>query len=193
MDNQQLSSKTEWREVKEYSNYEVNQLGEIRHKKRQKILKPRDNNGGYQYVNFKINGKNTNFAVHRIVANAFIPNPNGYTEVNHKDYNKKNNCVDNLEWVSSSQNKQHSYLKQENKKTRGKAVNQYTKEGIFLKTFDSVSDAAKELGCCVAAISNCCLGRTKTSQGFRWSFVESSTTKYERKPSSSVQVFLKYY
>ena len=187
MDNQQLSSKTEWREVKEYSNYEVNQLGEIRHKKRQKILKPRDNNGGYQYVNFKINGKNTNFAVHRIVANAFIPNPNGYTEVNHKDYNKKNNCVDNLEWVSSSQNKQHSYLKQENKKTRGKAVNQYTKEGIFLKTFDSVSEAAKELGCCVAAISNCCLGRTKTSQGFRWSFVESSTTKYERKPSSSVQ------
>ena len=187
MDNQQLSSKTEWREVKEYSNYEVNQLGEIRHKKRQKILKPRDNNGGYQYVNFKINGKNTNFAVHRIVANAFIPNPNGYTEVNHKDYNKKNNCVDNLEWVSSSQNKQHSYLKQENKKTRGKAVNQYTKEGIFLKTFDSVSDAAKELGCCVAAISNCCLGRTKTSQGFRWSFVESSTTKYERNPSSSVQ------
>ena len=188
MDNQQLSSKTEWREVKEYSNYEVNQLGEIRHKKRQKILKPRDNNGGYQYVNFKINGKNTNFAVHRIVANAFIPNPNGYTEVNHKDYNKKNNCVDNLEWVSSSQNKQHSYLKQENKKSRGKAVNQYTKEGIFLKTFDSVSDAAKELGCCVAAISNCCLGRTKTSQGFRWSFVESSTTKYERKPSSSVQI-----
>ena len=187
MDNQQLSSKTEWREVKEYSNYEVNQLGEIRHKKRQKILKPRDNNGGYQYVNFKINGKNTNFAVHRIVANAFIPNPNGYTEVNHKDYNKKNNCVDNLEWVSSSQNKQHSYLKQENKKSRGKAVNQYTKEGIFLKTFDSVSEAAKELGCCVAAISNCCLGRTKTSQGFRWSFVESSTTKYERKPSSSVQ------
>ena len=187
MDNQQLSSKTEWREVKEYSNYEVNQLGEIRHKKRQKILKPRSNNGGYQYVNFKINGKNTNFAVHRIVANAFIPNPNGCTEVNHKDYNKKNNCVDNLEWVSSSQNKQHSYLKQENKKSRGKAVNQYTKEGIFLKTFDSVSDSAKELGCCVAAISNCCLGRTKTSQGFRWSFVESSTTKYERKPSSSVQ------
>lgn len=142
-------------------------------------------------MNFKINGKNTNFAVHRIVANAFIPNPNGYTEVNHKDYNKKNNCVDNLEWVSSSQNKQHSYLKQENKKSRGKAVNQYTKEGIFLKTFDSVSDAAKELGCCVAAISNCCLGRMKTSQGFRWSFVESSTTKYERKPSSSVQGSLK--
>lgn len=187
MDNQQLSNKTEWREVKEYINYEVNQFGEIRHKKRKKILKPRSNNGGYQYVNFKINGKNTNFAVHRIVANAFIPNPNGYTEVNHKDYDKTNNYVNNLEWVSSSQNKQHSYLKKENKKSRGKAVNQYTKDGVFIKTFETITDAAEELGCCVAAISNCCLGRAKTSQGFRWSFVESSTTKYERKPSSSVQ------
>lgn len=187
MDNQQLSNKTEWREVKEYANYEVNQFGEIRHKKRKKILKPRSNNGGYQYVNFKINGKNTNFAVHRIVANAFIPNPNGYTEVNHKDYDKTNNCVNNLEWVSSSQNKQHSYLKKENKKSRGKAVNQYTKDGVFIKTFETITDAAEELGCCVAAISNCCLGRAKTSQGFRWSFVESSTTKYGRKPSSSVQ------
>ena len=187
MDNQQLSNKTEWREVKEYANYEVNQFGEIRHKKRKKILKPRSNNGGYQYVNFKINGKNTNFAVHRIVANAFIPNPNGYTEVNHKDYDKTNNYVNNLEWVSSSQNKQHSYLKKENKKSRGKAVNQYTKDGVFIKTFETITDAAEELGCCVAAISNCCLGRAKTSQGFRWSFVESSTTKYERKPSSSVQ------
>lgn len=187
MDNQQLSNKTEWREVKEYANYEVNQFGEIRHKKRKKILKPRSNNGGYQYVNFKINGKNTNFAVHRIVANAFIPNPNGYTEVNHKDYDKTNNYVNNLEWVSSSQNKQHSYLKKENKKSRGKAVNQYTKDGVFIKTFETITDAAEELGCCVAAISNCCLGRAKTSQGFRWSFVESSTTKYGRKPSSSVQ------
>ena len=186
MDNQQLSDKTEWREVKEYNHYEVNQFGEIRHRIRKKILKPRINNG-YQYVNFKINGKNINFSVHRIVANAFIPNPNGYTEVNHKDYNRSNNCVDNLEWVSSSQNKYHAFLKEENKKSRGKAVNQYTKEGILIKTFDTITEAAQALGCCVAAISNCCLKRTKTSQGFLWSFVESSTTKYERKPSSSVQ------
>lgn len=186
MDNQQLSDKTEWREVKEYNHYEVNQFGEIRHRIRKKILKPRINNG-YQYVNFKINEKNINFSVHRIVANAFIPNPNGYTEVNHKDYNRSNNCVDNLEWVSSSQNKYHAFLKEENKKSRGKAVNQYTKEGMLIKTFDTITEAAQALGCCVAAISNCCLRRTKTSQGFLWSFVESSTTKYERKPSSSVQ------
>lgn len=191
MDNQQLSSKMEWREVQEYDHYEVNQYGDIRHKVRQKILKPRCNKGGYQYVNFKINGKNINFAVHRIVANAFIPNPNGYTEINHKDYDKTNNCVENLEWVNSSQNKQHAYLKEENRKSRGKSVNQYTKDGEFIKTYSSVSDAAREFNCTISAISNCCLGRTNTSQGYRWSFAESSTTKYERNPSSSVRDSLK--
>lgn len=181
MGNQQLSSETEWREVQEYTNYEVNQFGETRHKKRKQILKPRSNKGGYLYVNFKINGKNTNFAVHRIVDLAFIPNPNGYTEVNHKDYDRTNNCVENLEWVTSSQNKQHAYLREENKKSRGKEVVQYSKDGELIKIYSSVSEAAKEFGCSVAAISNCCLGRTKTSQRFRWSFTESSTTKYERK------------
>lgn len=187
MDNQQLSDKVEWRDVVEYSNYEVNYYGQIRHKTRKQILKPRRNNGGYLYVNFKINGKNTNFAVHRIVANAFIPNPNGYTEVNHKDYDRTNNCVDNLEWVSSSQNSKHAYLKKENRASRGKQVEQYSKTGEYIRTYETVSDAAQAMGCCVAAISNCCLGRTKTSQGFRWSFAESSTTKYERNPSSSVR------
>ena len=78
-------------------------------------------------------------------------------------------------------------MRKENRESHGKKVNQFTKDGIFIKTFSSVSAAAAEMGCCVAAISNCCLGRTKTSQGYRWSFVESSTTKYERKPSSSAQ------
>lgn len=139
------------------------------------------------YVNFKINGKNTNFAVHRIVANAFLPNPNGYTEVNHKDYDKTNNCVENLEWISSSANKKHAFLKQENRDSRAKGVKQFSKDGKFIKTFPSLTEAAKKMNCCVSAISNCCLGRTKTSQGFRWSFIEGSTTKYERKPISSAQ------
>lgn len=187
MDNQQPSNKAEWKQVLEHPNYEVNSKGEIRHKIRKHILKPRSNKGGYMYVNFKINGKNTNFAVHRIVANAFLPNPNGYIEVNHKDYDKTNNCIENLEWVSSSINKKHAFLKQENRDSRAKGVNQFSKDGKFIKTFSSVTEAAKEMNCCVSAISNCCLGRTKTSQGFRWSFIEGSTTKYERKPISSAQ------
>lgn len=187
MDNQQPSDELEWKTVVEYDKYEVNNLGEIRHKNRKHILSPRKNSSGYGYVAFNINGQRKNFAIHRIVANAFIPNPNGYTEVNHKDYNRLNNCVGNLEWVSSSQNKQHAYLKIENHINRGKSVNQYDKKGNFIKTFDSVSNAAKEMECTVGAISNCCLGRTKTSMGYQWRFVEGSTTKYERNPVSSAQ------
>lgn len=187
MDNQQPSNEMEWKTVVECDKYEVNQKGEIRHKKRKHILSPRKNSGGYGYVVFVINGCRKNFAIHRIVANAFIPNPNGYTEINHKDYNRLNNCVENLEWVSSSQNKQHAYLKVENHISRGKKVNQYDKEGNFIKTFDSITKAAHEVGCVVSAISNCCLGRTKTAMGYQWRFVEGSTTKYERKPISSAQ------
>lgn len=187
MDNQQPSDKMEWRTTVECNNYEVNRKGEIRHKKRQKILSPRKNSGGYGYVCFIIDGQRKNFAIHRIVANAFIPNPNGYTEVNHKDFNRLNNCVENLEWVSSSQNKHHAYTEIKNHIVRGKRVNQYDLNGNFLKTFNTVSDAAKEVGCVVSAISNCCLGRTKTSMGFQWRFVEGSTTKYERKPFLSAQ------
>ena len=187
MDNQQPSNKAEWKQVLEHPNYEVNSKGEIRHKIRKHILKPRSNKGGYMYVNFKVNGKNTNFAVHRIVANALLPNPNGYIEVNHKDYDKTNNCLENLEWVSGSTNKRHAFLKQGNRDSRAKGVNQFSKDGKFIKTFSSVTEAAKEMNCCVSAISNCCLGRTKTSQGFRWSFIEGSTTKYERNPISSAQ------
>lgn len=187
MDNQQPSVEKEWRTVKEYDRYEVNQFGEIRHKKRKQILKPRLNSGGYGYVAFNIDGQRKNFAIHKIVANAFIPNPNGYTEVNHKDYNRLNNQVDNLEWIDSSQNKIHAYKKIENHISRGKEVEQYTKTGEYVKTYNTVTDAAKAVGCCVAAISNCCLGRTKTSMGFQWRFSEGSTTKYERNPSSSVQ------
>lgn len=97
MDNQQPSIEKEWRDVTEYSNYEVNQFGEIRNKKRKQILKPLVNPKGYCYVCFNIFGKRKRFAIHRIVANAFIPNPDELKEVNHKDYNKKNNCAQNLE------------------------------------------------------------------------------------------------
>jgi hypothetical protein len=87
MGNQQPSSETEWITTIECDRYEVNCYGQVRHKVRKQILKGRANKNGYLYVNFRIDGKNTNFAIHRIVANAFIPNPNHKPEVNHKESN----------------------------------------------------------------------------------------------------------
>ena len=187
MDNQQLSNKIEWKTVQEYDHYEVNQYGEIRHKDRKKNLVKRPNKAGYEYVNFNIQGHRQNFAVHRIVANAFIPNPNYKPEINHKDSNKSNNAVFNLEWVDSSENKIHSY-KSGKRATQGKAIEQYSVDGTFLKTWSSATEAALSFGSNNgSAISNCCNGRTKTSMGYKWKFVESSTTKYVRKPSTSAQ------
>ena len=177
MENQQLSNKMEWRTVIEYDHYEVNQFGQIRHKQRKNVLNPRFN-AGYGYVNFNINGKRKNFAVHRIVANAFIPNPFYKPEVNHKDLNKANNTVGNLEWVDSSENTKHSYG-QGLRKSAGKKINQYSKNGVLIKEWASISEAARFMNCTVGAISNCCLGRTFTSMGYKWSFVESPTTKCE--------------
>lgn len=186
MENQQLSNKLEWRTVIEYDHYEVNQLGQIRHKDRQKILKPRPNKAGYEYVSFNIEGKRKNYAIHRITAKAFIPNPTCKPEVNHKDNNKSNNSVINLEWVDGSENKKHSHesgMRQSN----GKGVRQFSQDGIFIKEWVSITDAARALGCGISAISNCANGRSKTSMGYKWSFVESSTTKYARKPIASVE------
>lgn len=190
MDNQQPSNKN-WVDVKVNNKYEVNEEGLVRNKETGKILKPRLNPGGYAYVNFIIDGKRKNFAVHRIVAEAFIPNPNDYQEVNHKDYNRSNNNVSNLEWVNSSQNKKHAYIKEENRIARGKEVAKYDLNNNLIKIYDTISMAAKDNNCCVGAISNCCLGRSKTSMGYRWKFVEGSTTKYKRNPSLSARDSLK--
>jgi hypothetical protein len=84
--------------------YSINELGEIHSGKLDLILKPRVNPNGYLIV--QVDSKQ--LSVHRLVAAHFIPNPYGYLQVNHKDGNKQNNCVENLEWCSSKQNIQHA-------------------------------------------------------------------------------------
>lgn len=184
MDNQQPSINLEWRVVKEYDRYEVNQLGEIRHRQRKKVLTPRYNKGGYGYVNFNINGHRTNFAIHRIVANAFIPNPEHKLEVNHIDGNTKNNRADNLEWATSSENKIHAYKKEENHNVRGKRIIQYDLQGNYLATYSTIMAAAKAVGVTKGAISHCCCGVSKSSGGYIWKIDDGSTTKCEQNPSS---------
>lgn len=89
-----------WKIIEEADNYEVSSLGRIRNIKTGKIRKPCSTNFGYAQVGLRINGKTVFRSIHRLVAKAFIPNPNNYAEVNHKDYDRYNNRVDNLEWVS---------------------------------------------------------------------------------------------
>jgi hypothetical protein len=118
------------------------------------------------YITCSINGKQCR--VHRLVAIAFLPNFFGKTFVNHKDGNKSNCNIYNLEWVSRSENILHStrVLK------KGVVeVNQFDLNGNFIRTFDSVTLAAENVGSCTASISSACKGTRKSVAGFLWYYV----------------------
>jgi hypothetical protein len=108
--------------------YEISSKGRISNYR--KILNPFVNNSGYLVIDLKVNGIRYKKLMHRLVAEAFLNNPFNKKEVNHKDGNKLNNSIDNLEWVTSSENKKHALqegLKVYNKPTKGKKLGKASK------------------------------------------------------------------
>ena len=90
-----------WKDIEGYEEkYQINQLGEIRNKLTGELSKIKPSKAGYVRWSAYLNGEIRIFSVHRLVAQAFIPNPHNYSQVHHKDGNKSNNSIDNLEWVS---------------------------------------------------------------------------------------------
>lgn len=94
-----------WKTINQSENYQVSNLGRFRSKN--KILKCNINKRGYLYCNISVSGKVSKVKIHRLVAQAFITNQFGYTTVNHKDLNKLNNNIVNLEWISLQDNIRH--------------------------------------------------------------------------------------
>jgi hypothetical protein len=100
-----------WRDVKDYEGlYRVSNLGRVKslYFGKERILKPFSERG-YQYVELRRHGTRKGAIIHRLVATAFIQNPIGKREVNHKDFNKVNNHVENLEWVTKNENAKHAH------------------------------------------------------------------------------------
>lgn len=98
-----------WKQVSGYENaYLVNEYGQVM-RIGSGILKPQMRSDGYYQYQLSLNGKRKMKKVHRLVAEAFVENPNGYNIVNHKDGDKTNNYYKNLEWCTSAQNNQHSW------------------------------------------------------------------------------------
>lgn len=102
------------------TDYDINELGEIYSHKTNKILTGTIYNTGYKMVRLTIEGKKKGYAIHRLVAQTFIPNPDNLPVVNHKDGNKLNNHMNNLEWVSQSKNRQHAIQTKVSKLATGK-------------------------------------------------------------------------
>lgn len=137
----------EWRIIKNCPMYEVSNLGNIRsyyngsHGIRTipRRIALKTDRIGYTFVHLQNNSGRKPYRVHRLVAEAFIPNPNNLSEVNHKDENKQNNRIDNLEWCSRLYNVRYSKVWTSTERP----VLQYDKEGNFIKEYNSMSEAAR--------------------------------------------------
>lgn len=169
-----------WLPIKNYEGkYEVSNLGRVRnlHAMRNtkdtgvRVLKPHVATNGYYCVHLFKDGKRKLHTIHRLIAIAFIPNPNGYREVNHIDENKLNNSLDNLEWVTHKYNIAYSHnIEKAYSKTRRAVLVHDKKTKEFVGEYKSAREAARELGCYVWNINDCLKGRLKTYRGYIFTY-----------------------
>lgn len=173
-----VANEEEWQPVAEYEEYyEVSNLGNVRSKKTKRVLRPATK-GGYLFVGLCKDCKGKTIAVHRLVAGAFIPNPENKLQVNHKDKIRSNNNANNLEWLSASENNIHrsqGVVQTTNQHVKVWRLNKDTNEQ--LEQYNSIEEAAKwivdneyssSLHTAKSIISACINGRYKSACGFKW-------------------------
>ena len=172
-----------WIKLAVNKNYSINENGEVKNNKTNKLLKQSQHKNGYMSVSIKItNGSYKQYYVHRLVAEAFLPNLNNLTDVNHKDYNKQNNSVENLEWCSRSDNLKHSYNYENHNKNRKHVkelaaknhekmkikVMQRTLSGEFVAEYNSMREAEEKTGIPIQNISSVTSGKRRSAGGYIW-------------------------
>lgn len=168
-----------WKDIKGFEGlYQVSNYGQIKslkwnHSNTIKLLTLTNNQGYMRTYLFKDKIKYSKY-VHDLVAEAFIPNPNHYTEVNHIDENKENNFYLNLEWCNKKYNSNYGnrnkLISQNSAMLR--PILQYDLGDNFIKEYPCIISAVKELGIRSSGISNCCAGRYSQSGGYKWKYKE---------------------
>lgn len=159
-----------WKPIKDYEDlYEVSNLGNVRKIKDNYIFHKNKNSRGYIVVTLTKENVEKSHSVHRLVASAFIPNPSNKPQINHISGIKTDNRVNNLEWCTGSENMQHCY-KNNLQKKRFKRVNQYTLDNQFIRKWDSLIQVEKELNINHSKISMVCNGKRKTAGGYIWRY-----------------------
>lgn len=174
-----------WKDIKGYEGkYKVSNKGRVKSLKRldsiNHLIKTRIlKQGGGQYPNVVLskNGVAKTFLIHRLVATAFIENPKRKPCVNHIDENKSNNNVENLEWVTYSENQNHATknkrcsLKMKNHPSISKEVIQMNLKGSVINEWSSTKEVERKLGFPNSVISRACLGGRPTAYGFKWRYL----------------------
>lgn len=173
-----------WKDIKEHEGYYmVSNLGrvktldrwrncplnkKIKYLRKGKILKQMKDKSGYLLVSLYKNKKARRWLVHRLVAETFIPNSENKPQVNHKDGNKQNNNVENLEWCTPQENTIHAFNNKLNRHVR--KVKQYDLDGNYIKTWERILDIEKELGYAHQHICRCCQHKLKKTHGYIWRY-----------------------
>lgn len=166
-------SEEQWRVIDGFNGkYAVSDKGNVKNIKTGRIFAERYDGAGYRAVT--LNGKNYN--VHRLVALAFIPNPQNLPHINHIDEDKLNNDVKNLEWCTASENVRHSIYKQCCK------VKQIDKDGNLIKIWDSFYQIERELGYARQPITKVCKGRQRYAYGYKWLYVDLNSQRIMNRP-----------
>ena len=188
-----------WKDIKDYEGlYQVSNLGRVKRLEwkrfslgkwqtmKEKILKQTISTTGYWHISLNKNGSHNTYKVHRLVARAFIPNPDDLPCINHKDNNPLNNKVENLEWCTYKYNNNY---KDHNKKLSqsrlGKKASDETRQKLrdsnpkmvsvqCIETeiiYKSINEASRKTGVDASAIGKVCKGKYKTAGGFHWKYV----------------------
>lgn len=160
-----------WKPVVGYEGrYEVSDLGRIRSKWFDKILKPQGMNTGYKLISLTVNRKHKNALVHRLVAHAFLESIEGKKLVNHKNGDKSDNRAVNLEWCTYSENIRHAFsiglMKNISRPAIWRWKTIYARIGCKAIAFASVTSAARTLKLSRSAISNNLTGRSTSCGGY---------------------------
>jgi hypothetical protein len=173
--------KEEWRDVKDYCGYyQVSNFGRVRGVDRitennrpikSSLLKPDENNSGHLRVKLMKKSVGKRFLVHRLVAQAFIPNPKKFPIVNHKDENPSNNKVDNLEWCDVKYNNNYGSYKQRMRVLKSKPIKVIYRDGTY-EIWESATVFGKEFGINNSHISDVIHGKRKTVNGLRFEKVD---------------------
>ena len=188
-----------WKDVVGYEEfYQVSDFGNVRKKSNQQIVSQYVNDNGYCITALysKKEHKAKHYRVHRLVAEAFIENPECKRTVNHIDGNKTNNCASNLEWATHKENLEHArrnglIVFTENQRNavkrnirKNRLLSNCNRKAVFSvdcngnkKIYASVKMAANEVGVCSAAIVNCLKGVTHTSAGMHWGYCNGNQFK----------------
>lgn len=157
------------KDIKGYEGlYAITSCGKVWSYRNNKFLKPGNNGVGYLFITLCKNGKAKNFYIHRLVAEAYIPNPDNLPQVNHLNEDKTANYISNLSWCSAKDNCNYG--------TRTERVARANSKPVYCvelgKTFESASKAERELGLS-KHITSCCKGTRNTCGGYHWRYAES--------------------